>query len=94
MADMWYIREKKRTEGPLSHSELREAALAGRITPQTLVSQSPTSGWVEAKRIANLEFGKSAGVSPQPSRVPAAKKTARAYSGRKARFALGAAPRP
>ena len=68
MADVWYCRRGKSTEGPFTRSELRQAALSGSIAPDTLISESQTGGWVAAKRASDLQFGKSIESSPPPVR--------------------------
>jgi hypothetical protein len=88
MGDLWYVRSRNRIEGPFTHSELRQAALAGHVTPETLVSQSRESGWVAAKRIGDLKFGTTIEPS-QPLRSTTAKKSPRSFHGRKTWVVLG-----
>lgn len=89
MSDAWYIRSRKRIEGPFTRSELRQASLTGSITPDTLVSQCRTSGWVAAKRIGDLQFGTTIERSAHPLRPAAEKKRLQSVRGRKTGVMLG-----
>ena len=77
LSQTWYIRDSRKIEGPLSLEELRHAAASGAIRPQTLVSQSPTGGWVAAKHIANLQFGEPTTVPVPPKRVASSRRPTR-----------------
>jgi hypothetical protein len=89
MSDAWYVRSRKRIEGPFTRSQLRQASLTGSITPDTLVSQCRTSGWVEAKRIDDLQFGTTIERSAHPLRPAAEKKRPQSVRGRKRWVVLG-----
>jgi hypothetical protein len=89
MDDVWYVRRRKTIEGPFPRSELRQAALSGHVTPETLVSQSQASGWVAAKRIGDLKFGTTIELSSPRSRPPAETKSPRSFRGRKTGAVLG-----
>ena len=43
-----------RTIGPLTGRELRDAAVAGDVCPETLVSMNPAKSWVPASRVKGL----------------------------------------
>ena len=63
-----YRRNGKSIDGPFTRTEMRDAALRGVISPEALVSQSRTGGWVLAKRIGGLQFRGGNEASPQPLR--------------------------
>lgn len=63
MANEWYIAKGDKKHGPVSNKGLRELALTGRITPETLIWREGLSEWIPASRIENL-FSPAA---PSPS---------------------------
>jgi hypothetical protein len=77
MADQWYVREGRLIDGPLSWDEVRQAALDGRIRPETLISRSETDGWVAAHYYATLKFSNQ---SPGTARLRARRKRPRRKS--------------
>lgn len=59
----WYFQLMGDTVGPLTSAELRERALSGQITAETLVTKDGTDRWVTADRVAGL-------LDPAPPTVP------------------------
>ena len=54
MTAKWYFQMMDDTVGPLTGGELRERALQGQISPETLVSKDGTDRWVTADRVQGL----------------------------------------
>lgn len=53
MTDFYY-KDRANVVGPLTGTDLREAALEGKITPETLVSTTVDGKWVPATRVKGL----------------------------------------
>jgi len=91
MGDAWYVRRGKSIEGPFTRTELRQAALAGTVSPDTLVSENQLGNWVTAKRIGNVQFGKVIEPSTTTLRRPAKSNRLRSAHRRKIWVLLGIA---
>jgi hypothetical protein len=54
MAAEWYFAKEDKKLGPVSNKGLRELALSGRITPETLLWREGLAEWIPASRVENL----------------------------------------
>ncbi len=62
----WYCQIDGATKGPLTAVELRGMAAFGEITPSTPIRREDRSDWIEARKIAGLEFPEQRAVQTQP----------------------------
>ena len=58
MARQWYVRNGKKTSGPLSTDQLRWAAMTGLLLPNAEISADQKQ-WHPAAKVKGLEFGSS-----------------------------------
>ena len=50
----WYFQVMGETIGPISTAELRERAMNGQISDDTLIRKDGVANWVSADRVAGL----------------------------------------
>lgn len=58
----WYFQKNGTQVGPISDSELRQAALSGSIGEDTQI-RNETSGWTNARSVKGLKFAEP---EPEP----------------------------
>ena len=56
MAADWYVRVGNAERGPILSDRLKQLAVEGKLTPDTLVKKGPSGNWVSANQVKGL-FG-------------------------------------